>query len=68
MPGSSITALAKATGTTHAHASRTMKRLKRQGLVALKKSGRVKFVVLTNEGKRTAHALMWLSPWRPGND
>lgn len=65
MQEQSISEISREVGTTPAHASRIVKRMKRTELVRLRKSGRVKFVIPTPEGREAERALKVLSPWRP---
>jgi len=52
-----ISMIAKRADCTFAHASRTLKKMKKLGLVSFTREGRMKYVQLTEKGERVAALL-----------
>jgi DNA-binding MarR family transcriptional regulator len=52
-----ISMIAKRVDCTFAHASRTLKKMKKLGLVSFTREGRMKYVQLTEKGERVAALL-----------
>lgn len=57
LKGPYISTIAKGADCTFAHASRTLKKMKKLGLVSFTREGRMKYVRLTEKGKRVAALL-----------
>lgn len=54
-----VSTLAKHVDTTYLHLIRLIQRFEEMGLVVTKKDGRVRYVELTDKGKKLAEVLVW---------